>query len=239
YDLAYLNPVLFYHGVQLNGAVAGNTVGSISFTLMPKQNVSLYGELLVDDIQIEKSGPGDLEPNEVGYIYGANLADPFGVLGLDVYGEYTRITNRTFNGQGGPWEKWLHRNQPIGHFLGNDFDRSLTGFSYWPSPRYRCALQYEKRRRGEGRIEKAFDTPWMNTPLGQNYSEPFPTGIVEESAVFSVKATWQPVWWLRILGEGTHWDIQNLGNQNRVNDSYWEWQISVNVDMIHTWGIPH
>jgi len=57
---------------------------------------------LIDDIQIEKSGPGDLEPNEVGYIYGANLADPFGVFGLDVYGEYTRITNRTFQGQGGP-----------------------------------------------------------------------------------------------------------------------------------------
>jgi len=41
YDLAYLNPVLFYHGVQLNGPVAGNTVGSISFTLMPVQNISL------------------------------------------------------------------------------------------------------------------------------------------------------------------------------------------------------
>ena len=238
YDLAYLNPVLFYHGVQLNGPVAGNTVGSISFSFMPKQNVNLYGELLIDDIQIEKSGPGDLEPNEVGYIYGANVADPFDVFGLDVYGEYTRITNRTFNGQGGPWEKWLHRNQPIGHFLGNDFDRILAGFSYWPLPRYRVALQYEKRRRGEGRIEKAFDTPWKNTPLGQNYSEPFPTGIVEESGIFSLNATWQPKWWLRVLGAGTHWDIQNLDNRLNVSNSFWEWRVGVNFDIVHTWKIP-
>ncbi|NOY58418.1 MAG: hypothetical protein GXO75_05740, partial [Calditrichaeota bacterium] len=69
-------------------------------------------------------------------------------------------------------------------------------------------------------------------------SEPFPTGIVEESGVFSVKATWQPAWWLRILGEGVHWDIRNLGNQNGVNDSYWEWRISINVDVVHTWEIP-
>ena len=31
-------------------------------------------------------------------------------------------------------------------------DKYCLWFSYWPKPEYRFSLQYEKRRRGEGRM---------------------------------------------------------------------------------------
>ena len=231
YDLAYLNPFLFYHGVQLNGPNGGNTIGSINFAFMPKRGIFIYGDLMIDDIQIEKTGPGDLEPNEVGYIIGVNVADPMGIFGLDVYGEYTRITNRTYNTLQ-PWEKWLHRNQPIGHFLGNDFDRTIAGFNYWPRPQYRFSIEHEKRRRGEGRIEKPFDTPWMDVPIGEDYHEPFPTGVVEKSNIFRLETTWHPRWWLRVFGMLSYWDIENKDNANGEDTGYWEGRFRIEVDWI-------
>ena len=231
YDLAYLNPFMFYHGVQMNGPNGGNTIGSLSFAFMPKQGIFLYGDLMIDDIQIEKTGPGDLEPNEVGYIIGVNVADPMGIFGLDLYGEYTRITNRTYNTLQ-PWEKWLHRNQPMGHFLGNDFDRTIAGFSYWPRPQYRFSLEYENRRRGEGLIEQPFDTPWMDVPIGEEYHEPFPTGVVEKSNIFSFEATWHPWWWLRVSGNISYLDVENRENTLGENAAYWEGIVRVEIDWI-------
>ena len=222
--------------MQANGPNEGNTIGSLSLALMPKPGIFLYGDLMIDDIQIEKSGPGDLEPNEIGYIFGANVADPFGIFGLDLYGEYTRITNRTYNTLQ-PWEKWLHRNQPIGHFLGNDFDRILAGFSYWPKPVYRFSFGYEKRRRGGGRIEKPFDSPWQDVPIGEEYHEPFPTGVVEKSNIYRLEATWHPWWWLRCIGMISYWDVENLNNMSGENIEYWEGFFRVEVDWIGRWRL--
>jgi len=237
YDFAYLNPFIFYHGEQMNGPNGGNTMGSLSIAIMPRLGYYLYGDLLIDDVQIEKSGPGDLEPNEIGYLTGANIADLGGIFGLDIYAEYTRIANRTYNGQGGQWEKWLHRNEPIGHFLGNDFDRVIAGMSYWPRPEYKIDLGFEKRHRGEGRIDKPFDTPWMSVPIGQEYHEAFPSGIVEKSSIWRFDLSWQPRWWLRIGGTGQYRDIVNRENVKGKSAKFWEWNLSMEMDWVGKWKV--
>lgn len=236
YDFGYLNPVIFYHGVLMNGPNQGNTIGSMSLTMMPYRGWQFYGELMIDDIQIEKEGPGDLEPSEIGYLIGANVADPFGFFGVDIYGEYTRITNRTYNTPN-PWEKWLHRNQPIGHFLGNDFDRLAIGASYWPRREYKVALGYEHRRRGEGRIENAFDTPWMDVPVGQSYYESFPSGVMETTRIFRAEVQWQPEWWIRVGGSGRYWDIENHNNVKAISAGYWEWNLGIEFDWMKPFRI--
>ncbi|MBD3376566.1 hypothetical protein GF406_16135, partial [candidate division KSB1 bacterium] len=131
-NLALFNPVIFYHGVQLNGPDTGNTVGSLNIAWMPTSYWTLYGDLMIDDIQLESSVPGDREPNAYGALVGTVFSDPFDISGAETTIEYTRVTNRTYNGQGGPWERWLHRREPLGHRMGNDFDRFLFGIEYWP-----------------------------------------------------------------------------------------------------------
>ncbi|MDQ7052012.1 MAG: capsule assembly Wzi family protein [candidate division KSB1 bacterium] len=55
----YLNPFIFYHGEQLNEpqSLRANTMGAIDFVFYPKPGWELYGQLLVDDIQVEKNRP--------------------------------------------------------------------------------------------------------------------------------------------------------------------------------------
>ncbi len=223
-DFAYFNPFLSYHGEQMNGPSGGNTMGSIHLAALLKKRWFIHADLLIDDVQLEKTGPGDLEPNAYGLLCGINGADPLGIRGADVMLEYTRITNRTYNGQGGPWEKWLHRNQPLGHFLGNDFDRLQCAISWWPVSRWRAQLHFEYRRRGEGRIEKPFDTPWEEVPLGGSYSEPFPTGVVEKMQRWQLDVQYQRAWWLRLFAATAHQNITNHENQRGTGLSEWRFR---------------
>jgi len=233
YNLALINPFIFFHGEQMNGPDDGNTLGSFQLGIKPHRNWYFYGDLLVDDVQLEKTGPGDLEPSELGLIAGVNWSDPLWIWGLDLYAEYSAVTNRTYNALN-PWEKWLHRHKPLGHFLGNDFDRLLAGFSYWPVSAWRGAVSYEHRRKGEGRIEKEFDSPWMETPVGQEYHEPFPTGVVESSDLLSLEVCWQPIPWLRVFGQAVYTSSKNWQNQKAVNRSFWQGGLGVSLEFYHS-----
>ena len=218
WELAFLNPFIFYHGVQRNGPVEGNTFGSIDFAVYPFKNLSLFGEFLIDDIQLEKSVPADLEPDELGIIFGVQLTDPFKISGTHFFTEYTRITNRTYNAIN-PWEKFLHRQQPIGHFLGNDFDRWDINLSQWVLPGLRFSLGFERIRRGEGRIRNEFDRPWLNLTVEEGYSEPFPTGIVEKTNAAKFEIIYHPRANLRFNLFGKFKDVKNIENRLGVTNS--------------------
>jgi len=79
------------------------------------------------------AGPGDLEPPEWGFLFGGQVADPFQWEGTNIWIEYIRITNRTYNADNS-WEKFLNYNRSIGYFLGNDFDRWDVNIIHWFTP---------------------------------------------------------------------------------------------------------
>lgn len=235
-DFAFMNPLLIYTAVQHNGPQTANVMASLDMMFMPIKNLSIYGAYLLDDTQFEDSIQSDQEPPEIGYLFGFNYAD-LKFYGLDLFAEYSRVTNRTYNGQGGGWEKYLHRNMPIGHFLGNDFDRILLGLSYRSSDMFRATFFYEKRQKGEGRIEKPFDTPWKQLPPGTPYSEPFPTGVVEKSDLFTLSARWQPKHWIYLDLVAEYVTSSNWRNQQDVCKNYGEIKLKIGFELFKTFSI--
>jgi hypothetical protein len=191
FEWYYLNPFIFYHGEQLNEKQGGNTFGALDFVARPLPRLELYGQLLVDDVQIEKTRSTDLEPNEIAYLLGSEVADPLGATGATIGIEYARVPSRTYNTIR-VWEKFLHRHRPLAHFLGNDFDRWLLHASTYAGTQVQIFLATELRRRGEGRIDSVFDQSFKDVPLEQGYSEKFPTGVVEKSWQLRLEARWHP-----------------------------------------------
>jgi hypothetical protein len=57
----------------------------------PTSKSEVYGELLIDDFQVEKRTSGDLEPDEVGFLVGSQWADPGGLEGITLGAEYTGV----------------------------------------------------------------------------------------------------------------------------------------------------
>lgn len=219
----FLNPFVFYHGEQLNEKDLnekpnGNTFGALDFIARPKLGLELYGQLLVDDMQIEKTRRGDLEPNEIAYLLGTEIADPFGARGASVGLEYTRVANRTYNTVQ-PWEKFLHRHRPLAHFLGNDFDRWLLRASMYAGKQVQIFLLTELRRRGEGRIDSVFDEPFKDGPLEEGYSENFPTGMVEKSWHLRLEARWHPRPGFFLAAHGQYAHYKNFAHRAGVKES--------------------
>lgn len=205
-DWVYLNPFIFYHGAQLNKSGLGNTLGTLDVLFYPARTLEFYGSFLIDDIQIEKTGSGDLEPNEIGYIIGSRYGDAFELDGLTVSTEYIKVTNRTYK-TSNPWETFIHRNVPLGHPLGNDFDFWEVDVSQWVGANLWLKFGYSITRHGEGTLFTPFDTPWMDYTVDEGYSEPFPTGVVERIKQLGVEIKFYP---------SIQWGIQA--------EAYWQWK---------------
>lgn len=184
----YFNPVLLWTPEMVNsttGDANGMLYAGLAIQMIP--TYEFWGEILVDDYQINHEVTGDLEPNEIGLIAGLQKTG-FPQPSSKWWLEYTQITNRTYQTPK-PEETFTHRGFPIGHYLGNDFDLihchyeqqlpvQLLSNVKWLKPdniSYYCDIAYI--RDGANGLDTPFDTPWMDSTITMEtgYSEPFPT----------------------------------------------------------------
>jgi len=175
-ELYYLNPIIFFHGSQLNNGADDNTFVGLDFDYIPVNNVRLFGQLLVDDIQIENKSQGDQEPNEIGLMLGTHWVEAYKYT--DVKASYTRVTNRTYN-QGNERNRYLHNGELLSAALGNDYDQWSLSLVRWFGSSLNAGINLSFTRQGEGRVTDAWSTPWLN--VTGDYNEPFPTGTVEKT----------------------------------------------------------
>ncbi|MCP4703287.1 MAG: capsule assembly Wzi family protein [candidate division Zixibacteria bacterium] len=178
-ELAYLNPLMFFHAFQLNENYDDNTFLGFDFTWFLKNRHKFYGQFLIDDFQIDSEVRGDNEPNEIGIQLGIHSIDLFNLF--DLKAEYLKITNRTYN-QIYARNRYENRGELIGHPFGPDGERYSLTFEKWFRDNKKASLNFSYQRKGEGRFDDYWDEPWLDT---DDYSEPFPTGIVEKSFLIS------------------------------------------------------
>ncbi len=176
-ELYYLNPIIFFHGSQLNDGADDNTFLGLDFDYLPVNGVRLYGQLLVDDIQIENKSQGDQEPNEIGILLGTHWVNAF--KNTDIKTSYTRVTSRTYN-QGNSRNRYLHDGELLSAALGNDYDQWSLSVVRWFSKAMNAGINFGLTRQGEGAVADVWTTPWLN--VTGDYNEPFPTGSVEKTA---------------------------------------------------------
>jgi hypothetical protein len=176
-ELYYLNPLQFFHTAQLNEDEDDNTMLGFDFSYIPVDQLLLYGQLLVDDFQIDDRSRGDQEPNEFGYMAGLFKSGKTSSFSPDIRLEYVRITNRTYH-QSLPRNRYLNRNLLIGHPLGPDADSLSLVTRFWPTRWQAVEFEVAYCRHGQGSVYTAWDEPWA---LNEgDYSEPFPTGVIEK-----------------------------------------------------------
>lgn len=180
-DFSYLSPIIFFHGAQLNDNINDNTLVGVDFGWKPRRGIKLYGQLLIDDIQLDHKSQGDEEPAEYALQLGLYTASRS--RGIDTRLEYTRVTNRTFN-------QILERNRyvtghvPIADVNGNDYDLTTAELIRWLTPNLAARLNLSYKQQGEGRINAPWTEPWMDV-IG-DYDEPFPTGTVEKTSTLAL-----------------------------------------------------
>ena len=226
-ELQYHNPFLYYHAELLNrGGSDGNGILGLDVNWYPAAHWQVYGEVIIDDVQVERTGKGDLEPAEYGLLLGGQRTNPFGFNGTRLMFEYVRIANRTYNSPH-PWERYLHRKLPLGYRLGNDLDVWNLHWQQWLRSGWRFDVELAVVRKGEGRIKATWETPWMNMPDGQVYSEPFPTGIVERRIFYRAGVRYHVDHALFLEVQGRTHKYINYRHESGVNRTTWDIMLRV------------
>lgn len=221
WELKYHNPLLYYHGELLNhGGYDGNGLLYLDFNFFPWRNWQCYGEILVDDFQLEKSEQVDLEPNQIGLIFGFRHADIFGWQGSAIGLEYIRIANRTYNSWQ-EWEKFVHFNRTIGYALGNNFDRWNMVADYWLMNGLQLGLECDVIRKGEGSVLDSWDAPWENFTVAQGYHEPFPCGVIEHSKILTFKLKYHFTRRAILQSQVSYQDVTNFSHIKGTNSHNW------------------
>ena len=155
----------------------------MDFTYYLNNRHKFYGQFLIDDFQIDSEVRDDNEPDEIGILFGIHTINLFDLV--DARLEYLKITNRTYN-QIYERNRYENRGELIGHPFGPDGDRYSISFIKWFGNNKKVSLDLIYRRKGEGRYDDFWTTPWEDV---DNYSEPFPTGVVEKSFLTSIGFT--------------------------------------------------
>jgi hypothetical protein len=201
--LALFNPFLFYYPYQKNNKdLQSNSIMSLEIFY----NFSLfygYGEFLLDDFQIDRDKPSDLEPTEYAIQLTAGTKTLIPKSQIDV--TFTKIANRTFNSPNIEAEKYLYRDYPIGHFLGNNFWSVEVRYQYFHSKKLALQAVFSHTEFGEEALYGEFNKDYLNYTVSQGYSEDFPFGPLSMQSGFTLSANYSPMDQVNVMPEASWW----------------------------------
>ena len=140
------------------------------------QNWYAFAQFLLDDYQADRKTPEDLEPPE----WGMNVTFGKENLFCDLHWKinYTHVANRTFNAPDKAFEKYIYKNYPIGHWLGNNFWELKTSFTYKGLSGFIADLTLSHTELGEEALYAPFNKDYLDHTVEEGYNEDFPFGPI-------------------------------------------------------------
>ena len=92
------------------------------------------------------------------------------------------------------------------------------------------SIGYGVTQKGEGDVFMPWDAPWKDIPVEQGYSESFPTGIVQKSGQFSLKARYIPSVHWGVNAEFHSWSLDNADHVQGESRQDTSWRIGFWLD---------
>ncbi|HLA64795.1 MAG TPA: hypothetical protein VK610_10240, partial [Rhodothermales bacterium] len=145
FELAYLNPILFYRALEGDLGSPDNVLLGASAAWTPVRGARVYGDLFLDELrvsQLSESWWG----NKWAFMLGAHAVVP-GVDGLDARVEFARLRPYLYSHRSLS-TAYVHYGDGLGHTAGpNAQDLSLF-LRYRPTPALHAALDVAYTLRG-------------------------------------------------------------------------------------------
>jgi len=145
-DLTYLNPINVFYVAQANVGDHDNALGSVDAKLV-LPNLELYGELLVDDLNLRRGL--DHFGNKLGVLGGFLWLRPFGASDWDLDGEWSWASQFTYTHQI-PINRYEHYGSTLGSRTGPDSDLWVAGLRRRFSRGWSARMFYALERHGAG-----------------------------------------------------------------------------------------
>ena len=135
YELQYLNPIIFYRALEHQNGSADNVLLGMDFKWLVYKNVSLYGQLILDEFLIDNLRAGNgWWGNKYGIQGGLHYVDALGIKNLDIQGEFNMVRPYTYSHLT-YYQNYAHFRQPLAHPMGANFTEFIGIIRYQPIPR--------------------------------------------------------------------------------------------------------
>ena len=187
--------------------------------------VTVFGQFLLDDIQIQHQEPADRKPTSYGITVGAKGGHWRQAATWTAY--YTRVANLTYRDID-PVEV------PLFHFVGtgrnfSDYDQATAKLGLLPRPGLLLEPELTVLRQGEG------DPRLPHPPVAAYPTTPtIFAGVVERTVRLAVGANWESRVWGVVGNAGVHF-VHNTGHVSGKDDTRWVASIGFDV-RLHTEG---
>jgi hypothetical protein len=183
-DFRYLVAIMPYYAIQwADSSNKDNLLLGVDGRIVPTPGLSLYGELVIDDFQVDAEDRGQ-GGDKLGVTVGLHSVDPFGLSGTELRAEYVRVNTATYTHYNllttADSDGW-----PVGHWLGPDGDDLYLSASVAVTADIVLTLSFDRMRRGE--VTLADSLGYLPGNLD------FPSGVVETSTTWSGEIRYRPI----------------------------------------------
>lgn len=190
--------------------------------------ITVFGQLLIDDIQIDRSDPGDQEPTAYALTVGAQGGvRTAGVAWTAFYTQVANLTYRTPN----PTETVMSRGVGLARNF-SDYDQLTLRGSLLAAPGVLLAPEITVLRQGEG----DFRLPYP--PVAAfGTTKPIFSGVVERTVRLALGASVQRAAW-GVAGSGGVHLISNAGHVTGVTKTRWVGALALSYRFHRSAALP-
>jgi hypothetical protein len=218
------------------GYLVGSYVGSSTRTVNSflgldferRGATTLFGQFMLDDIQIQRHDPTDLKPTSYGLTVGAKGGLGRGGAAWTVF--YTRVANLTYRNEDSLQVPLFHL-LPTGRNF-SDYDQLTLKLSLLTHQGLELEPEVTVLRQGEG-------DPHLPHPLVSAY----PTtatifqGVVERTVRLALGETWQNDRWGLTANGGLHL-VHNAGHVTGATATHWVGSVGLTYRLRHEAPLP-
>lgn len=192
FRLEYLNPIIFFRAIEQQNGSTDNVLLGFDFKWNAVKRLSFYGQFVLDEFVIDHIRSGDgWWANKFAVQLGGHYIDAFGLLNLDLQGEFNLIRPYTYSHHNG-FGSYTSYQQPIAHPLGANLAELVGIARYQPVPRLNLTgklvlTKTGRDRQGEnwgGDVTKNYRT------REQEYGNKIGQGLRHDILFSSFTASW-------------------------------------------------
>ncbi|MCK5146222.1 hypothetical protein KAR48_05670 [bacterium] len=222
-EFNYFNPLSPFHTQTFENKVEGrdtavdstvqadnqNVAIYADFNWAVKKNLHLYGELFVDEFQIDGADRKKMD-DAVGLLFGVAGGKQWERVTWHYTFEAYRLSTWLYN-HGGMATNWTYNDHQIGFAEGADLQGFTARSEWWLGMDKMIALQYTHFDQGD----VTTDTPWDPHKTKGNG---FPSGIIEKNRCIELSYFYYPLHWLQVEGMYAYHIIDNKNHITDINE---------------------
>jgi hypothetical protein len=216
----YLNPLNLWLLAQYQGKTTGNSLLAADVSFEARSNLRLYGQLYLDDFQVDRRQAGDREPPGYGFTLNATGGLWGGRASWSAF--YTKVMNLSYRT---PANEEQYTSDSVGIARNHDdYDQWTARVTTAPEPRALVAGEITLIRQGAGDIRRRY-------PSVAQYADSlwFLTGTVERTLRVAAQINWTPTPGINLSADvGRHF-IWNANHVQGVRGDRWVWRVRVEV----------